>query len=280
MKNICVISLNMKTLTVSFILLFLSLVSYSSEAESEPWNMGFGLWEGINDTAGTDYHLLQLQENGKHRLFISHFASGFHRNKILDFTDKDISCTTSECLISIEYIYDTTSNIRLIVTPYLDNYLNVLDMRIDNNGKPIITYAYRLEKNQGKSTVRQFIERYSTTIKSIDSSINEGHYGFWIGVAYTDDKKQLIVLNIKETGPSELVLMLNGDSWTNETSFDNGNIFIEGNLANISTSHDTFANQVILHQQSGNQMSGHYYSYLKGQVLSPTDFKLFRVIKP
>lgn len=43
-------------------------------AENSPsLSLGSGLWEGVSETNGTNYYLLQLNDSGEHKLFIATF---------------------------------------------------------------------------------------------------------------------------------------------------------------------------------------------------------------
>jgi acyl-CoA thioesterase len=75
-------------------------------------------------------------------------------------------------------------------------------------------------------------------------------------------KKQLVVLDYKL------------DELINKTHFNKSNVSLVDGVTQISTTHATFANQIIVHQLATNMLRGHLYSYHKGQALEPVDFKL------
>jgi len=73
--------------------------------------------------------------------------------------------------------------------------------------------------------------------------------------------------------------MINGSDAVNQTLFNNNNVSFVDDVTQISTTHATFANQIILHQLTANMLQGHLYSYHKGQALESADLKLYRVKK-
>mgnify|MGYP000386234855 FL=1 len=122
------------------------------------------------------------------------------------------------------------------------------------------------------------MKRYGTTIQALDKYTQKGLYGFWVGTYNDGTQKQMVVLNAQPNQRSEFVFMLNGGSdATIETYFKDSDIATSNTFTRISTSHKTFANQIILHQQNKNIISGHMYSYHKGQVLQTATFELYRV---
>jgi hypothetical protein len=87
-------------------------------------------------------------------------------------------------------------------------------------------------------------------------------------------KKQLVVLDYKLDEQSEFVLIINGSDLINKTHFNKSNVSLVDGVTQISTTHATFANQIIVHQFATNMLQGNLYSYHKGQALEPADFKL------
>ena len=265
--------LNIAILSIAFLI-------NTAFAENTPnLPLGSGLWEGISETNGANYYLLQLNDNGEHKLFITDLASAFRRVKQMPFANNDINCTSSECILSIPNPSQQNSNLRLIVTPNLNDSFNVLEMHIDDKNNPILSATYQLDKKNGKSTVREFIERYRERLIALDEKGSSELFGVWIGVADIRGKKQLVVLDHKLDGLSEFVLMINGTSMINKTHFNKSNVSLVDGVTRISTTNATFANQIILHQLTEDMLQGHLYSYHKGRVLEPADFKLFRIKK-
>lgn len=265
--------LNITILSIAFLI-------NTAFAENNPnLRLGSGLWEGISETHGASYYLLHLNDNGEHKLFITNIANAFRRVKQMPFTNNDINCTSSECILSIPNPSEKDSKLRLIVTPKLNDSFNILEMNLDDQNKPILSATYQLDKKNGKSTVREFIERYRKRLIALDEKDSSELFGLWIGVADIRGKKQLVVLDHKLDGLSEFVLMINGTSWVNKTHFNKSDVSLVDGVTRISTTNATFANQIILHQLTEDMLQGHLYSYHKGQVLEPADFKLIRVKK-
>lgn len=268
----------MKLLLLSITVFFLHCGF--SAAKSNPFELETGLWEGISDQSGHNYYLLQVnKEEGKHELFIANVASAFQYIKKLPFSNSDISCRSFECTISINNPYDANVNIQMIIVPDSPDSLKILEISVDNEGLPIISRSYQLDKNNGKSTVREFIEHYRERIDSLNQNSNNDLYGFWIGVSEIRDKKQLVVMDVKDNEKSEFVLMINGNATTNDTYFYKNDISVFEGKTKIRTHHKTFANQIILHHMTKNMLYGHMYSYNNGVALESAAFKLFRVQK-
>jgi hypothetical protein len=236
-----------------------------------------GLWEGISDEYGTDYYLLQLNEDNNHRLYITKMSSAFRQVRQLPFTTEDIRCSASECILSILNPYDEQTNIRLILSPYLGDSLQVLRIAVDKQGRPVLSTTFRLDKKEGKSTVRQFRELYRERLLDSESSSEGELYGFWLGVIDTRNKKQLIVFDYNRSKPSSFAMLINGSNVINETSFDSSDVIKTGDEIKISTSHQTFANQIMLHQATPDMLNGYMYSYHKGYLLKDATFTLFRI---
>lgn len=261
-------------------ILCIAFLTNTAFAESPPsLSLVSGLWEGISETNGTNYYLLQLNDSGEHKLFVANLASAFRYVKQMPFDNDNINCTSSECILSIPYPSEQNINLRLIVTPNSTGSYKVLEMHLDDQNKPILAATYQLDKKNGKSTVREFTERYRERLATLDEKTSEELFGLWIGVADIRGKKQLIVLDYKSDEQSEFVLMINGSPLVNKTHFNKNNVSLVDSVTQISTTHATFANQIILHQLTTNMLQGHLYSYHKGQALGPADFRLYRVEK-
>lgn len=236
-----------------------------------------GLWEGISDAYGADYHLLQMNDDGNHKLFIANIASAFRYIKVLSFTNKDIQCTPSECILSVINPADKETNLRIVMTQYLDRSLRVLQMSIDDQNKVILSSTYQLDKKSGESTIREFVDAYKDRIVNLENKYPEELFGIWIGIANIRDKKQLVVLDYKFDSQSEFSLLLNGKSEITRAFFNKSDVLFDDGLTQISTNHATFANQIILHKLTKGMLQGHAYSYHKGQALDSFDFRLYRV---
>ncbi|WP_210561104.1 hypothetical protein [Psychrosphaera aestuarii] len=265
-------------------LMFMALLSPWVLAEQKPLKLETGLWEGISDSVGLDYHLLQINEGGEHAFFTANFSSAFRDGKRIPFTNNDIVCTQSECTVTVTSPKNNKRALRFIIVPALGNTdsLHVLETAFSYE-KPVLSQSYQLEKKNGPSTVREFINLYSNTLKLMQSERPDydGINGFWIGVADYHNKKQLIALNVQPGESSEFVYFANGSDVVIKSTFNSDDIILNSDKDNpfitIKTSHPTFANQIVLHQQNKNMISGHWYSYHKGQALETASFQLYRV---
>lgn len=272
----------------SFFLIFLSLLfssiaaanSVGSAEEGDVLKLNSGLWEGISETAGDKYYLLQINENGEHQLFDTLLSSAFKKYRTHPFTNDNIACDYIQCTLSITNTYDKTANFRLIVTPHLSDSLNVLEINVDKNNKPILTQSYQLDKKKGKSKVREFVAKYRERIDSLDDSQSDNLLGLWIGISDFRDKRQLAVLDVKEDGKSEYVLMLNGSSSTNAAHFQYEDILVEQNVTTISAMGGLFPKQISLHYQTPNTIVGNTYSYHNEHLIEHSSFRLVRIKKP
>ncbi len=251
------------------------LLSLNVTAESvKSLELKPGLWEGINNNV-VQYSILEINEDGNHRFFIANIASAFKKAKKFDFTDENISCTTSECIINIKRNSEASS--RLILAPYLENSFKVIEINTNADGKAIFSQTYQLDQQKDQSTVRSFIKKYQHHIESLSLHDSDGIYGFWLGVLVTDDKPELLSLEVHHDKKSTFTLFINGQNFVNETAFLTKNMIIKDRVINITTEHPTFANKLIINQLSSNMLSGYMYSVYKGNSLQTGKFSLFRV---
>ena len=258
----------------------ISLVFFINTALAESANnfrIESGLWEGISDAHGADYYLLQINDDGDHKLIIGNIASAFRYTQLLSFDNNNIKCTPSECILSVINPADKDTNLRLVISPYLDSSLRVLQMSIDDKNKVILSSTYQLDKKSGKSTIREFVDAYRERIVNLENKYPGELFGIWIGIANIRDKKQLVILDYNFDSQSEFALMSNGKSGVVRTFFNKSDVLFDDGLAQISTSHATFANKIILHKLTKGMLQGHAYSYYEGQAIESFDFTLYRV---
>ncbi|TDF39166.1 hypothetical protein EYS14_06470 [Alteromonadaceae bacterium M269] len=263
-----------KVVFLSFFVAVFATDSLAATGENKHLELGYGMWEGISDYG---YYLLVLSESGEHKLYNGHLASAFRKGQSHSFSNENISCGMSECTLEIKNNNDPNSSIRMIATPHLEDSLNVLEINVDNNNRAVLTQTYQLDKKTGKSTIREFVEKYKDRAISRVDEEREGLSGLWVGTIRIRERTQLVALDVRHNDKSEFVLFVNGSSITNETYFDESDISVTGNEIVISTSHATFANKLILHQTTCSTLSGHMYSYHKGYPIEPSDFRLHRV---
>lgn len=233
-----------------------------------------GLWEGISISLG-QYNIFELNEDGNHIFFIANIASAFKKVKKFDFTDENIACTTSECIINIKR--NSTESIRLILAPYLENSFKVMEINTKADGKAIFAQTYQLDRQKEQSTVRSFINKYQHRIDSLRQHDSDGIYGFWLGVLVKGDKPELVSLEVHSDKKSTFTLFSNGQNFVNETALLTNSMIIEDSVFKITTEHPTFANKLIINQLSSNMLTGYMYSVHKGNSLQTGKFSLSRV---
>jgi hypothetical protein len=152
-----------------------------------------------------------------------------------------------------------------------------MDIVRQKNGTPILTSSYQLDLQLNSSTVRRFIQHYSEHIKTLRRVENSSIYGFWLGVINVNHKPELVKLELHGDKISSFTRFINGQNYTNETTFLPEQVKQENGSAFISTSHQTFANQLIFHSLSSNMLTGYMYSIHQEQPLQTGDITLFRI---
>ena len=251
------------------------LLSISVSAQSaKPLELKAGLWEGIDITT-FHYNILELNADGHHRFLKASIVTAFKKGKTLNFTDEEIVCTSSECIINITKANNEIT--RLIISPYLETSFKVLEISADAVGRPIYTEMYQLDSTLERSTVRNFILKYRETIESLENIQSDGIYGFWLGILSKDHKPELITFEVHPDKKSHFTLFINGENFVNATSFLPEKLIINQDVIYIETEHPTFANKLIVNQLSRSQLSGYMYSVRKGQTLETGKFSLIRM---
>ncbi|MBE1300686.1 MAG: hypothetical protein GJ680_12380 [Alteromonadaceae bacterium] len=267
-----------KVTPLLLLLLGMSVISaYAAEPETKPLTLGTGIWEGISDGSGVEYYMLVLAKDGKHRVLRGNLATAFRQTQQFMFTDENISCSQSECILSIDNPYEKGHQLRMILAPTLTESFNVLEINTGKEQEPILSRTFQLDKQLARATVSRFVARYRDTISALAPTENKGLDGFWLGVVTHDQQKDLVVLDIDKTGAAELVVFFNGEAITNETAFQRADIEQLQEVYEISTNHKTFANKINIHQINENLLRGNYYSYHEGKLLENSYFQLHRI---
>ena len=260
---------------LAFFTLLLTLLSVSSTCHSTgTLKLKAGLWEGINSNVW-EYNILDLGADGHHRYFRAHIASAFEEVKFLKFSDKQITCSSTECTINI--VKKNQAIIRLIITPYLEESFKVLEINANQAGQPVFTQTYQLDSKQERSTVRSFLKSYKGRLASLKEDQSDGIYGFWLGVLELDNKPELISLEVYPDKKSKFSYFVNGSNTIIETRFLPEKMTIDQSLIDIETDHTTFANKILINQLSKSQLSGYMYSVYKGSSLQTGKLSLIRV---
>jgi hypothetical protein len=257
-------------------LFLLSLTPFSNVARTvEPLQLKEGLLEGISESDFT-YKLFEFNANGQHRMFTLKITSAFKKVKSRAFTDNDINCDITECVINIANESNSNSNTRLIVTPYLADSFKVIEMSTNQNGQAIYTATYQLDKQKKKSTVREFMHMYKGRMESLKLINQNEFYGFWLGVLNIDGKPELLSFESHPDKTSHFVRFVNGESFTNKTSFTQGTVTKGVSIIEIETDHPTFANKLLIHKNKS-VLEGYMYSTYKGTTLQRGLFRLYRI---
>ena len=252
------------------------IISFTNVARSvEPLAMKVGLFEGINES-DFSYKLFEFNANGQHRMFTLNIISAFKKVKFRAFTDDDINCGIAECVINIINESNPSSNTRLIMTPYLGDSFKVIEISTNLNGQAIYTETYQLDIQKKQSTAREFIDMYKDRMVSLKSISQHEFYGFWLGVLNIDGKPELISFEAHPDKSSHFIRFVNGQSFTNKTSFTPANVINAGSMIEIETDHATFANKLLIHK-SNSVLEGYMYSSHKGTTLQKGMFRLYRI---
>jgi hypothetical protein len=239
-----------------------------------PLELKPGLWEGIDSTT-FHYNILELNADGNHRFLNTSIITAFKKGNVLNFTDEEIVCSSSECIINITKANDEIT--RLIISPYLGTSFKVLEISVDSVGRAIYTEMYQLDLTLKKSNVANFIFKYRKKIELLENIKHDGIYGFWLGILVKDHKPELIVFEVHPDKKSHFTLFISGENFVNETSFSPEKLTVNQDVIYIDTEHPTFANKLIINQLSHNQLSGYMYSVRKGQTLETGKFSLMRM---
>lgn len=230
-----------------------------------------GLLEGVNEADFT-YKLIEVNDTGKHRFFSLRIVSAFKKGRFREFTDKDITCTNVKCTISI---LEEKEQIYLALYPVAGGY-KIVETYLNNAGKYILSHTYDVVPQKKKSTVREFVEKYKSSIDRLSSLKSYGIYGFWLGVLSFDDRRELISFEINENSKSHFVRFLNGENSSMNIDFYPENIIRKNDYIEITTENKVFANKLIIHDTES-VLEGYFYSVHKGVTLQKGTFKLYRM---
>lgn len=258
------------------LLLCMSLIALTTVAQQvEPIVLKSGLWEGIVDS-DFSYRLIEINDNGQHRLFNLKITSGFRWGDIKPFTNNDIKCSASECIITIANSTNFKKQTRIIIVPYLNDSFRVIEIATNELSQPITSDSYQLDKQQNKSTVIEFIDMYHQRLDSLLAMSRNNFYGLWLGVLTLDGKKELAVLEAYPDKTSYFVRFVNGASFVNKTSFSPEDINETADDLIITTKHKLFANKLLIHR-SNIELAGYMYSTSNGITHQRGVFRLYRL---
>ena len=110
----------LKYFTFTLFVFFASIPAHAENLKLTP-----GLWQGIYKN-NFEYNVLEIKENGEHRLIIANIASAFHRNKSIAFNNNDIKCSRLNCTITLISPNKEHLQFTLILSRFLDNSFEVL----------------------------------------------------------------------------------------------------------------------------------------------------------
>ncbi|WP_460478091.1 methionine sulfoxide reductase [Bowmanella dokdonensis] len=260
------------------LLLTALLFSQSLWASDEHIKITPGLYEGVV-TSGFKYRLLEIKEDGQHRLFNMNMFNAFTSGQVFRFSDQDITCTRTECTIHI-LSAESGEITRLVLSPYLDDSFKVLEIFAEAEGDASISETYQLDFKKKQSTIRDFMGHYRDSIKTLAEEPQEGMYGFWIGVLQMDELKGLLTFEFHPDKKSHFTYFINGRGITNQTAFLPDKVNVKEGVVEIQTEHPTFANRLIVNQMHGDNLNGYFYSVYKGKTLQTGTFTLVRVRLP
>jgi hypothetical protein len=263
----------LKYFTVTLFAFFASLPAHAQNLKLTP-----GFWQGINKD-NFEYNVLEIKENGEHRLIIANIASAFHRNKSIAFNDNDIKCNRINCTIKLISPNKEHLQFTLILSRYLDNSFEVLEIYSNADDDFVMSKTYRLEKQERQSTVHTFIDKYRSRIDELAAIEKSGLYGFWVGLLNLDGNQKLVSIEFHPNKESYFTYFASGTNDIISTTFMPQDIQEIDNVLKITTSNSTFANKLIIHKDN-RELKGYMYSNHKGTTLQTGSFKLYRFERP
>lgn len=263
-----------KLLTLSlFLPLLCAFHAHGTQLQLKP-----GIWQGIYKDH-FEYNVLEIKENGEHRLIIASIANAFYRNKSIAFSNNDIKCSRINCTIKLVSPNKEHLQFTLILSPFLDNSFEVLEIYSNADDNFVMSKTYRLEEQQGQSTVRTFIGKYRSKIDELAAIEKTGLHGFWVGLLNLDGKQELASIEFHPNKKSYFNYFTNGTNDIISTSFMPQDIQEKERILEITTSHPLFANKLIIHKDN-RELKGYMYSNHKGTTLQTGSFKLYRFERP
>lgn len=261
----------LKYFTVTLFVFFASI-----PAHAENLKLTQGLWQGIYKNS-FEYNVLEIKENGEHRLIIANIASAFHRNKSIAFNNNDIKCSRLNCTITLISPNKEHLQFTLILSRFLDNSFEVLEIYSNAEDDFVMSKTYRLEKQELQSTVHTFIDKYRSKIDKLATIEKSGLYGFWIGLLNLDGNQKLASIEFHPNKESYFNYFISDGIVS--TTFMPQDIKEKDNVLEITTSNPLFANKLIIHKDN-RELKGYMYSNHKGTTLQTGSFKLYRFERP
>jgi len=261
----------LKYFTVTLLAFFAALPAHAENLKLTP-----GLWQGIYKN-NFEYIVLEIKENGEHRLIIANIASAFHRNKSIAFNNNDIKCSRLNCTITLISPNKEHLQFTLILSPFLDNSFEVLEIYSNAEDNFVMSKTYRLEKQERQSTVHTFIDKYRSKIDKLATIEKSGLYGFWIGLLNLDGNQKLASIEFHPNKESYFNYFISDGIVS--TTFMPQDIKEKDNVLEITTSNPLFANKLIIHKDN-RELKGYMYSNHKGTTLQTGSFKLYRFERP
>lgn len=261
----------LKYFTVTLLAFFAALPAHAENLKLTP-----GLWHGIYKN-NFEYNVLEIKENGEHRLIIANIASAFHRNKSIAFNNNDIKCSRLNCTIKLISPNKEHLQFTLILSRFLDNSFEVLEIYSNAEDNFVMSKTYRLEKQERQSTVHTFIDKYRSKIDKLATIEKSGLYGFWIGLLNLDGNQKLASIEFHPNKESYFNYFISDGIVS--TTFMPQDIKEKDNVLEITTSNPLFANKLIIHKDN-RELKGYMYSNHKGTTLQTGSFKLYRFERP
>jgi hypothetical protein len=261
----------LKYFTVTLLAFFAAPPAHAENLKLTP-----GLWQGIYKN-NFEYNVLEIKENGEHRLIIANIASAFHRNKSIAFNNNDIKCSRLNCTITLISPNKEHLQFTLILSRFLDNSFEVLEIYSNAEDDFVMSKTYRLEKQERQSTVHTFIDKYRSKIDKLATIEKSGLYGFWIGLLNLDGNQKLASIEFHPNKESYFNYFISDGIVS--TTFMPQDIKEKDNVLEITTSNPLFANKLIIHKDN-RELKGYMYSNHKGTTLQTGSFKLYRFERP
>ncbi|WP_337842450.1 hypothetical protein [Rheinheimera sp.] len=266
-----------------FFVLVIALSAFTLQAESqaEPLKLSPGLWEGISSD-DMFYQVLEINEKGPHRLVSAKLSAGFKQIEFYLFSDDQVKCSVTECIVEATNTRRPNEFVRLILTPYLDDYFTVLHIVHDETGKPILSDHYRLAQQKSQSTVRRFLDARLPQLKALQPTSADVMDGVWIGVMVSSvGDADMVLLEFSSQQTSTMTRYINGMSVSHVSSFKPEDVRKQGELWLIQGTHPIQgSNRQLVMQRNGDTfIEGYWSDSLRGHSSYAGSFRLIRLGK-
>lgn len=266
-----------------YVTFFICCMIFTLQASTEVESMQLspGLWEGISSDK-MSYQVLEITEKGQHRFISAKLTNGFKNGIVYSFHDQQVKCSSSECIVDVAHPQRSDELLRLILTPYLDEYFTVLHIHRDQNGRPVLTEHYRLSKQTKKSTVTRFLDARLEQLKKLKPASEGEMDGVWIGVMNSSEgSADMVLLEFYSQQMSIITRYINGTEYTHVATFKPEDVSKRGEHFLIRATHPIKDSnrELTLHRNGDNFIEGYWSDSLRGQIAYAGSFRLYHLGK-